>query len=71
MDYDYSKLRGRIRERFGTQDNFAKAMEMSFSTLSLKLNNKAEWTQDEMRRACRLLEINENNIITYFFTHEV
>ena len=36
--FDYSKLRGKIKEVFGTQAKFAKAMGMSTVTLSAKLN---------------------------------
>lgn len=31
--FDYSKLRGAIREKFGTQEAFAKAMGFSTATL--------------------------------------
>lgn len=39
--FDYSKLRGKIKEVFGTQAKFAKAMGMSTVTLSAKLNGTA------------------------------
>ena len=48
MAFDYSKLRGKIKEVFGTQDKFAKALGISRATLSLKLNNISEFTQQEM-----------------------
>lgn len=44
MSFDYSKLRGRIVEKFGTQVNFAKAIKLSERTLSLKLNGKIFYT---------------------------
>lgn len=71
MQYDYSKLNGKIREVFGTQAAFADAMDMGNSTLSLKLNNKAEWSQDEMEAAMDLLKIPRKSVRTYFFTHKV
>lgn len=67
MKYDYSKLKGRIRECYATQEEFAKALGIGFSTLSLKLNNKAEWSQDEMRNALQLLNVEEKQVDTYFF----
>lgn len=67
----YSKLRGKIREVFGTQDAFAKAMEMDCSTLSLKLNNKSEWTHGEIAKACMLLGISIEDVHLYFFTAKV
>lgn len=67
--YDYSELSGDIRKVFGTRAAFAKAMGMAESTLSLKLNNLAEWSQDEMIRAIFLLETGSEKLIPYFFTH--
>ena len=71
MEYNYSKLNGKIKEVFGTQSAFAKAMEMGQTSLSLKLNNKAEWSQDEMEKAMDLLSIPRQSVRTYFFTHKV
>lgn len=56
-EFDYSKLKGKIKEVYGTQENFASAMLMSTVTLSAKLNNKISWTQAEMNLACDLLSI--------------
>ncbi|BFK81283.1 DUF739 family protein [Clostridium baratii] len=71
MKFDYSKLRGRIREKFGTQDNFAKALEIGRVSLSQRLNNHLEFTQEEINNACELLEINKNDIAKYFFAIKV
>ena len=38
IEYDYSKLKGRITEKFGTQSEFLKAITMSEPTLIKKLN---------------------------------
>lgn len=67
MGYNYSKLRGKIVEKFGTYKNFAKAMGTSERTLSLKLNNKIFWKQDEIEKAIHLLTINKKDILIYFF----
>ena len=53
----YAKLRGKIREVFGTQEAFAVAMGMSTVTLSQKLNGKLEWKTSEIANACDLLGI--------------
>lgn len=71
MAFDYSKLRGRIIEKFGTQTAFSKAMNVSERTLSLKLNGKIYFKQDEIVLVARLLDIPEDEIQLYFFTHEV
>lgn len=63
----YAKLRGRIREKFKTQDAFAKAMEMNPASLSSKLTGKTEWTRAEIEKACVLLEIPLAEAHLYFF----
>jgi transcriptional regulator with XRE-family HTH domain len=64
---DYSKLRGRIREIFGTQAAFARAMGISECVVSQKLNGRSEWTADEIREAIVLLGIPAEEIPLYFF----
>ena len=61
------KLRGRIREKFGTQEAFAKAVGMSETTLSSKLNGKTDWTRAEIEKASTLLGIPIEEIPCYFF----
>lgn len=65
--FDYSKLLGRIRECFGEQDVFAKAMELSEQAVSLKLQGQREWAQDEMLRCCDVLMLPYTEIPNYFF----
>lgn len=71
MLYDYDKLRGAIREKFGRQGDFARAMGMHPATLSLKLNNHRDWTRAEIERACDLLGIPREDAGVYFFTLKV
>ena len=71
MRFDYSKLLGRIKECGYTQESLALEVKMSVSTMSLKLNNKAFFTQIEIKRICELLEIPVHRIGEYFFAHEV
>ena len=68
MPYNYSKLLGRITEKIGTQCKFAEAIGLSERTVSLKLNGKIGWKQDEIAKICEVLEINPNDIPAYFFT---
>lgn len=65
--YDYSKLRGAIKEKYNTQERFAKQLNISKAMLSCKLNNHAQFTQDEIKMATKLLNIPPNEIATYFF----
>lgn len=71
MKFDYGKLRGKIKEKFNTQNAFADAMGVSAVTISDKLNNKVQWTQKEMDMACSLLDIDSAEIPIYFFTVKV
>ena len=71
VSFSYDKLRGKIREVFGTQDRFAEALGMSKSTLSQKLNNSSEFTQQEMMDSMRLLKQSLAQLDEYFFTPEV
>ena len=68
MPMDYSKLLGRIIERFGTRSAFAKAMGLKCEALSRRLNNKADFKTEEYIRACELLDISPKEISIYFFT---
>lgn len=71
MEYDYNKLIGNIAEKFRTRGRFAVAMGMSERTLSLKINNKIDFKQDEIIKACEVLEIKRSDIPIYFFTQDV
>lgn len=69
--FDYSKLRGKIIEKYGSQSNFAKKMKLSERTISLKMAGKIEWRQSEIRNAVALLELEDKDICPYFFTIKV
>ena len=68
---NYSKLRGKIKEVYGSQDAFATAMGMNPSTLSAKLTGKTDWTSREVELACQLLGIPLEEMHLYFFTPKV
>lgn len=71
MAFNYSKLKGKIVEVFGSQSEFAKAMDWSERTLSLKMNGKVPWKQPDILKAISLLNLSESDIQEYFFTMEV
>ena len=71
VSFNYSKLAGRIKEKFGTQSNFAKAMGLSERSLSLKMNNRMPWKQTEILKASELLDIDTEQVHLYFFTEKV
>ena len=68
MAFNYQKLLGRITEKMGTQAEFARRMELSERTISLKLNGKVPFKQNEIVKASNLLEIDNSDIAAYFFT---
>lgn len=71
MTYDYSKLSGKIVEKYGTQYKFATAMGFSDRTMSLKLNNRVGWKNYEIEQAIDLLGLSVEDIPEYFFRKEV
>lgn len=71
MAFDYNKLRGKIVEKYGSQIEFAKAMDWSERTLSKKINNKISWKQTDICTAIKLLGLSEEDIQEYFFTIKV
>lgn len=71
MAFDYSKLRGKIKEVFGTQDNFAKALGIGRVSLSQRLNNYLDFSQEEIDKAYKLLNLSKEEIPKYFFTAKV
>ena len=71
MKFDYSKLKGRIIEKYGSQEAFAKAMQTSQRTLSQKMTGKIYFRQDEINKAMDLLSIESEEASAYFFTPKV
>lgn len=67
----YAKLRGKIKEVFGTQEAFAAAMDMNTVSISHRLNNKLEWKSNEIVKACQVLGIPLEENAAYFFTKEI
>lgn len=65
--FDYKKLRGKIREVFGTEKQFAKALGISSTSLSLKFNGESSFKQSQISRCCELLGIPVKEIGQYFF----
>ena len=71
MSYNYSKLLGRIVEVCKTQGEFARKMELSERTVSLKLNGIVPWKQTEIQKAIEVLDIDKEDIPVYFFAIDV
>ena len=65
--FDYSKLRGLITEKFGSCKEFAKAINVSPVTLSLKMNNRRFFNQAEIYQAAQVLGMEPGSVASYFF----
>ena len=65
--FDYSKLYGKIKEVFETQEKFAEAMGMKRAAINARLNQKANWKTSEIMKACELLGIPIEDVHLYFF----
>lgn len=69
--FDFAKLRGRIIEKYESVEKFAASMGITSTTLGRKLSNKTTFKQDEIVKACELLDIRFGEIPEYFFTVKV
>ena len=67
----YPKLRGRIVEKYDTLRNFAKELNVTEATLSLKLNGKSALKYDDIERFSELLDIPKEEYGAYFFTKKL
>lgn len=70
-EFEYSRLRGKIKEKCNTQDAFAQLMGIGRVSLSQRLNNQLDFSQEEMFKACNILGIDKTEIPLYFFTAKV
>ena len=71
MKFDYRRLKGRIKEMYGTQNEFAEAVGLSFVSISKKLNNLRQFKQSDIDKITEVLNIPKEEIPIYFFTLEV
>ena len=69
--FDYSKLKGRIKEIFNTQGEFARAVNRSETYVSQVLNGKTFMGQDEVQKWADALEIADRDIGEYFFARKI
>ena len=65
--YEYRKLKGRIVEKFGTQEKFAQHIGKSTVTVSQKLNCYKGFSQKDIEEWAKALDISKNEYSAYFF----
>ncbi|MFR8144791.1 MAG: DUF739 family protein [Clostridia bacterium] len=71
LEFDYSKLLGRIKEKLDKQEKLAEKMGLSQVSLNKKLNNLVQFTQKDIMSIIVILEIPVEEIPLYFFTQKV
>lgn len=69
--FDYSKLKGRIIEKFGSNKAFAQALGKSEVLVSKKLNNKSEFSRKTMLEWGDKLDISADEFGVFFCTLKV
>lgn len=70
MNFNYEKLRGRIREKMSSDTVFAKRLGISKTSLSLRLNNQIHFSQRDIYKSMRILQISPEELGVYFFDKE-
>nr|DAY65436.1 MAG TPA: Protein of unknown function (DUF739) [Caudoviricetes sp.] len=68
MPYSYSKLRGRIVEKFGSQEKFSENIGISRVSISKKLNGITGFSQLDIEKWALALDIKVDEYSSYFFT---
>ena len=73
MQFDHSKLCGRIVEKFGTRAAFAAAVGLAESAVSNRLNNRVHMDSEEIIfwSSPEILDIPAEEITAYFLTPKV
>lgn len=69
--YDYSKLRGRIKEKLGTEREFALRIGRTANYVSKVFQNGTYLAQNDIANGADVLDIPVDEIGVYFFTPEV
>ena len=67
MEFDYSKLLGRIREYGYTQKTLANTVKMSVSQLNQCLKNKSNFKHTKILEICMVLDIPVSEIGAFFY----
>jgi transcriptional regulator with XRE-family HTH domain len=67
IKYDYSELRGRIREVYHTETRFARELGISKVSLSAKLNGRQHFRLSEIGKMSHIFNMTEKEMFDYFF----
>lgn len=71
IKYNYNRLKGLIKEYFGTQKNYADFLGIGSTTLQTRLNNETFFTQQEMEKSIKAFNLSSaEEIERTFFAKE-
>lgn len=70
VEYDYSKLRGRVYEKFGTVTSFAKQAGFTGPQISSLFGGRHNLSQESIERVAVALEIPLEDYGAYFFARK-
>lgn len=66
----YPELVSKIVSEYGSQAKFADAVGITKQQMTKKLTKKSGFSADDIVKWCNLLDIDKNDIPTYFFNFE-
>ena len=66
MSFDYSKLRGRIVEKYGSVAKFSEKTKIKYPAVIRKLAGETAFTQEDIYEWCDLLDIDIGSVPIYF-----
>lgn len=69
--FDYSKLKGRIIEKYDSQSAFADAIGVKVQAVNAKLRGRVSISKADIIKWSQALDIETNDIGAYFFTVKV
>lgn len=67
--YNYSKLLGLMREKGITQEELAKRIGISSTTLNKRLKNNSQFQQDEMKEILSTLGLTIEDVVPIFYAN--
>lgn len=67
VNYKYDRLRGRIIEKYGSQEKFAEVIGISSNSMSKKMNGKTGFSQKDIVKWSNYLDIDKIDYSSYFF----
>lgn len=65
--YSYGKLRGRLAEMGMSQEELARKIHLSATSLNNKMNGKVQFKQNEMMSILNVIRVPVDQVVDYFF----